>query len=329
LEDNPVDSAYPIVRVAAVQAICPVNDRVSATDEACRLIAEAAAGGAQLIVFPEGFIPSHPNWFHHHLATGSRASAYNAALFKNAVEIPSNTTARIAAAAKAAKAHVVMGVCEREAGKLGTLFNTQIQFGPDGSILGKHQKLMPSSAERLVHAGGFGDTLGGFASTIGKVTSLICGENNNPLAVFALAAEHPLFHAMSWPPYVSPTAGSMSDIVGIASRNFASVAGCFVISACGVMDQTGLDALEVSDEHRTWLKRPDAMGGSMIIAPGGKILAGPLGNEPGILYTDCDTELCLKRKLARDFTGHYNRADVFQLSVNKTAPEIFRPISGD
>ena len=313
---------YPVVRVAAVQAASPLNDRDGATDKACTLIAEAGRDGAKLIVFPEGFIPSHPNWFHHHLATGRQAAEFNVELFKNAVEIPGPVTERLGKAAREAGSTVVMGVCERPHGSLGTLFNTQVYIGPDGIVVGKHQKLMPSSAERLVHLGGHGDTLGTFPTEFGPMSSLICGENNNPLAVFALAAGRTRIHAMSWPPYVSPTAASVRNIADLASRNFATVAGAFVVSACGVLSDANLDEMDVSQEHREWLRRPEATGGSMIVDPLGRIVAGPSGNHEGILYADCDLELCVRRNISRDFVGHYNRADVFHLTINSEAPVL-------
>ena len=319
---------YPTVRVAAVQAAPPVNDRDGATEKACRLIREAGRNGAQLIVFPEGFIPSHPNWFHHHIATSPKAADYMAELFKNSVEIPGPVTDRLGTAAREAGAIVVMGVCERLADTLGTMFNSQVYIGPDGSVIGKHQKLMPTAAERLVHTGGHGDTFGVFPTAFGPMSSLVCGENNNPLAVFSLAAQHTRIHAMSWPPYVSPTAASVRGFAELASRNFAEVAGAFVVSACGVLDEDSITKLSPSAEHEAWLREPGSTGGSIIVAPNGKVLAGPMGNEEGILYADCDIELAVRRKIGRDYAGHYNRADVFQLTVNTQAPTLHQRSTG-
>lgn len=322
---------YPTVQVAAIQAVAPFNDRDAATEKACKLIVEAGRNGAQMVVFPEGFIPSHPNWFHHHLATSVAASRFSTQLFRNAVEVPGPVTERLGEAARDAGTIVVMGVCERLPGTTGTLFNSQVYIAPDGTILGKHQKLMPSSAERLVHMGGFGDTLAAFDTNFGPMSGLICGENNNPLAVFALAAAHPLVHAMSWPPYVSPTAEPLRNIVELASRNFAMVAGSFVISACGALDEATLDSMAVGADHRGWLASAGISGGSMVVAPGGKVIAGPLGKNEDILYAECDLNLCITRKVARDFVGHYNRADIFKLSINRDRPSLlgFEPAAFD
>lgn len=315
---------YPKLKVAAVQAACPFNDREAATAKACDLIREAGRNGAQLVVFPEGFIPSHPNWFHHHVATGPKANGFLLNLFRNAVEIPGPVTDALGEAARDAGTIVVMGVCERIGGTLGTLYNTQVYIGPDGHLIGKHQKLMPTAAERLAHAGGYGDTFGTFPTPFGPMSSLICGENNNPLAVFALAAQHTHVHAMSWPPYVGPNAAPVRRIAEVAARNFAEVAGAFVVSACGALDDDTIARLEPSPEHEAWLRKPESTGGSMIVAPNGEILACPMGNEEGILYADCDIEQAVRRKLSRDYAGHYNRADVFQFTVNTKAPILYR-----
>jgi len=135
---------YPVVKVAAVQAASVFLDRERSTEKACRLIREAGRNGARVIAFPEGFIPAHPVWYHHHVATGAIANRLSVDLFKNAVEIPGPEIAALSAAARDASAYVVMGVCEKLPGTLGTLFNTQVYLGPDGTLIRKHQKIMPT-----------------------------------------------------------------------------------------------------------------------------------------------------------------------------------------
>jgi nitrilase len=191
--------AYPVVKVAAVQAASMFLDRESSTEKACSLIREAGRNGARVIGFPEGFIPAHPVWYHHHAATGALANRLAAELFKNSVEIPGPHIDALAQAARDANAYVVIGVCEKLPNTMGTMFNTQVYLAPDGTLVGKHQKIMPTVGERLVHMGGFGDTFGAFATEFGPMSSLICGENSNPLAIFALTAEGTRIHVMSWP----------------------------------------------------------------------------------------------------------------------------------
>src|SRR6476660_1557769 len=142
---------YPVVKVAAVQAASVFLDREGSTEKACRLIREAGRNGARVIGFPEGFIPAHPVWYHHHSATGALSSRLGVELFKNAVEIPGSQTEGLARAARDANAYVVIGVCEKMHNSLGTMFNTQSYLSPDGTLIGKHQKIMPTVGERLVH----------------------------------------------------------------------------------------------------------------------------------------------------------------------------------
>src|SRR5258708_4244107 len=141
---------YPIVRVAAVQAASVFLDREGSTHKACRLIGEAGRGGARVIAFPEGFVPAHPVWFHHHAATSALANRLSVELFKNAVEIPGPQVDALCDAARAANAYVVIGVCEKIPNTIATMFNTQLYIGPDGALIRKHQKIMPTMGERLV-----------------------------------------------------------------------------------------------------------------------------------------------------------------------------------
>ena len=164
---------YPVVKVAAVQAASVFLDRERSTEKACRLVREAGRNGARVIAFPEGFIPAHPVWYHHHVATGAIANRLSVELFKNAVEIPGPESAALCQAAREAGAYVVVGVCEKLPGTIGTLFNSQIYIGADGELIRKHQKIMPTVGERLVHTGGHGDTFGAFATEFGPMSGLI------------------------------------------------------------------------------------------------------------------------------------------------------------
>jgi nitrilase len=315
--------AYPVVKVAAVQAASVFLDREGSTEKACRLIGEAGRNGARVIAFPEGFIPAHPVWYHHHAATGALANRLSVELFKNSVEIPGPQVAALCAAARAVNAYVVIGVCEKIPNTLGTMFNTQLYIGPDGALIRKHQKIMPTVGERLVHAGGHGDTFGAFDSEFGPMSGLICGENSNPLAVFALTAEGTRIHVMSWPNHFPVSGDPLKNRVAIDSQAFAQMSKAFVVSACGTVDERMIAMLEPTPEAEKFLRNPDCCGGSVIVAPNSRILAGPMGAEEGILYAECNLELAILMKLRHDFAGHYNRPDIFQLHVNRTAPHIY------
>jgi nitrilase len=218
---------------------------------------------------------------------------------------------------------VVIGVCEKLPNTIGTLFNTQLYIGPDGTLIRKHQKIMPTVGERLVHTGGHGDTFGAFPSEFGPMSGLICGENSNPLAVFALTAEGTRIHVMSWPNHFPVSGDPLKNRVAVDSQAFAQMSKAFVISACGTVDERMIEMLEPGPEAERFLRSPDCCGGSVIVAPNSRILAGPMGAEEGILYADCNLELGVLMKLRHDFAGHYNRPDIFQLHINRRAPQIY------
>ena len=314
---------YPVVKVAAVQAASVFLDREGSTSKACRLIREAGKNGARVIGFPEGFIPAHPVWYHHHAATSALANKLAAELFKNAVEIPGPETEALGAAAREANAYAVVGVCEKLPRTIGTMFNTQVYLGPDGRLLGKHQKIMPTVGERLVHMGGFGDTFGAFQTEFGPMSALICGENSNPLAVFALTAEGTRIHVMSWPNHFPTSGDPMRNRVTVDSQAFAQMSKAFVVSACGTVDEDMIRRLQAGPDTEKFLRNPDCCGGSVIVGPNSRILAGPLGAEEGILYAECNLDLGVLAKLRHDFAGHYNRPDIFQLRINRSAPCIY------
>jgi nitrilase len=314
---------YSVVKVAAVQAASVFLDREGSTEKACRLIREAGRNGARVIGFPEGFIPAHPVWYHHHSATGALSNRLATELFKNSVEIPGPEVDALCAAAREANAYVVVGVCEKLPSTTGTMFNSQIYIAPDGTLIGKHQKIMPTVGERIVHMGGFGDTFGAFQSEFGPMSGLICGENSNPLAIFALTAEGTRIHVMSWPNHFPTSGDPLRNRVAVDSQAFAQMSKAFVISACGTVDERMIAMLEPNAEAEAFLRSPDCSGGSVIVAPNSRIIAGPLGAEEGILYAECNLELGIQMKLRHDFAGHYNRPDIFHLQINRAAPKLY------
>lgn len=315
--------AYPVIKVAAVQAASVFLDREGSTEKACRLIREAGRNGARVIGFPEGFIPAHPVWYHHHAATGAIANRLAVELFKNSIEIPGPETDALCAAARDANAYVVIGACEKIPNTTGTMFNSQIYVAPDGTLIGKHQKIMPTVGERLVHTGGFGDTFGAFQTTYGPMSGLICGENSNPLAVFALTAEGTRIHVMSWPNHFPTSGDPLRNRVTIDSQAFAQMSKAFVISACGTVDERMIEMLKCAPEGEKFLRDPDCCGGSVIVAPNSRVIAGPMGAEEGILYADCNLEIAIQMKLRHDFAGHYNRPDIFHLQINRARPSLY------
>src|SRR4030088_2804646 len=287
------------------------------------LRAAGGAGAARVIALPEGFIPAHPGWFHHHPATSALENRLSVELFKNSIVIPGPQVDALCDAARAANAYVVIGVCEKMPNTLGTMFNTQLYIGPDGALIRKHQKRSPPGGERLVHSGGHGDTFGAFPSEFGPMSGLICGENSNPLAVFALTAEGSRIHVMSWPNHFPVSGDPLKNRVAIDSQAFAQMSKAFVVSACGTVDERMIEMLEPGPTAEKFLRSADCSGGSVVVAPNSRIIAGPMGAEEGILYADCNLEIGIQMKLRHDFAGHYNRPDIFHLQINRAAPKLY------
>ena len=244
----------PTLRVAAIQAAPVFLDREATTDKAVQLIREAGEGGAKLVGFPEGFIPGHPLWYHFLSASSARSRQLATQLFLNSVEVPSPTTDRLCQAARAAGVYVVMGFCERLPGRTGTMYNSQLFLSPRGEIIGKRQKIMPTGGEPLVHTLGSGEGLRPVETEFGPVSGLICGENSNPLAVFALQAMGSRIHVASWPSHFSETQ-PMLDAIEISTRALAYQSGVFVINAVGLVNDEMIDLLAATEEDRRFLKR--------------------------------------------------------------------------
>lgn len=308
----------PHIKLAAVQAASVHLDRQGTVAKACALIAEAGAQGADLIAFPEGFIPAHPCWFTVRPATDQISLGLSRQLFQNAVVIPSADTDALAQACSDASITAVVGVCEKRAGTTGTMFNTQLFIGPDGQLLGKHRKLMPTLAEKLVHTGGHGDTLSTFETSFGRISGLVCGENGNPLAAYALLSQYPLVHVASWPAFVSPTV-SLAEVIPTITRGLAVSMGCFVVNATGVLTEEMMDAYEAGESERAFMQALLGQGHASVIGPSGQVLNAPLEGE-GLVCAEVDLNDILTRKIAMDFAGHYNRADVFEFGVRTEVP---------
>lgn len=295
-------------KAAVVQAASIPFDRDKTVDKACDLIARAAEQGARLIVFPEMFVSGYPKGCQFGAAVGYRRPEgrddyvmYHA----GAIDVPGPHTERLAEAARDAQAHVVMGVLERGE---QTLYCTVLFFGPDGSLMGKHRKLMPTAAERLVWGYGDGSTMPVFDTDIGALGAVICWENYMPAMRLAM-------YGKGIAMYCAPTADDRETWVS-TMQHVAMEGGCFVFSACQYITRGAY-----ADDYRCDLgDDPDTVlmhGRSVIVNPMGEIIAGPNTEGETILYADIDPTLITKRKYDFDATGHYSRPDVFSLTVNE------------
>jgi nitrilase len=300
-------------KVAVVQAAPVLFNQDATIAKACDLIGQAAEQGAQLILFPEAFIPAYPRGLAFGTVVGSRSPVGRRIwqrYWENTVEVPGPATRKLGEAAKKANVYLAMGVIERDAERsTGTLYCTLLYFGPDGRLLGKHQKLKPTAGERLIWGEGDGSTLTVIQTEIGSIGGLICWENYMPLARMAM-------YNKGVELYLAPTADAR-DTWQATLRHIACEGRCFVLGCNQYMTKDmypdDLKELKELDEQPEIMCR----GGSAIISPLGKVLAGPLYDQEGILFADLDLGAIARSKFDFDVVGHYARADVFQLIVNE------------
>jgi nitrilase len=299
-------------KIAVVQAAPVVLDREATVSKARELIAEAGRNGARLVVFPEAFIPTYPDWVwrippgRH----GMLADAY-AELLEQSVEIPGPVTEELSRAARQAGVYVAMGLNERNAqASNASLYNTLLYIGPEGELLGKHRKLVPTAPERMVWAQGDGSTLEVYDTPLGRLGGLICWENYMPLARYSL-------YAWGVQIYLAPTWDNgepwLSTLRHIAKEGRVYVVGCSI----AMRKQDIPDRLEFKAEYYSGVGEWINKGDSAIVGPDGKFLAGPLNAEEGILYAELDPRQMRGSKWNLDVAGHYARPDVFRLTVSR------------
>ncbi len=304
-----MSSSNSTVKVAAVQAAYVLMDREATLAKTLDLLGEAAADGARIVVFPEVFIPGTPIWIDSGVIWDGDAEWY-ALLVDQAVVVPGPVTDRIGRAARAAGAYVVVGVNEREPYG-ATIYNTTLYFGPDGALLGKHRKLVPTGSERTVWGMGDGSTLGVISTPYGRLGGLTCWENYMPLARFYL-------YAQGVDIWVAPTLAG--DDGWIASmRHIAREGRCYVI---GVNPCVHADQIPAGFPGRDRVWRPDhddgwvEPGNTVIVGPTDEILAGPARHEETVLTAELDLNAVRAARRFFDPTGHYHRPDIFRLNVD-------------
>jgi nitrilase len=297
------------IKAAVIQAgAIPFNLEAS-LEKAERLIAEAGRQGCQLAVFPEAYLSAYPKGQDYGVSVGVRTPEGREEFrryFDSSVSVPGPETERLGLAAKNAGLHLVMGVIERD---FGTLYCTALFFAPDGTLLGKHRKLMPTAAERLVWGFGDGSTLPVFETDIGNLGAVICWENYMPMLRMAMYGKKVSL-------YCAPTADDRETWLP-TMRHVALEGRCFVLTSCQVLRRGDFPddyTCQVGETPESILMR----GGSAIIDPLGRVLAGPLFDEEGILTATLDLDEVTRAKLDFDAAGHYARPDVFQLAVDET-----------
>jgi nitrilase len=289
------------VRVAAVQATPVILDAGATVDKAVRLIGQAAAQGAQLVVLPENFVALYPsNAWAREAAGFSGWNEFWERFWANGVDVPGPLVDRLVDACREHGVHCAIGVNERESDRPGTLYNTLLILGPEG-LLHRHRKLMPTMHERIFHGIGPGDDLRVVQLPEARVGGLICWENFMPLARYAMYQQGPQI-------WVAPTADDTDGWLA-SMRHIAIESGAFVVSV-----PQYIPASAFPDDFPVPLpegKEVFGNGGAAICEPlRGNIIAGPLYGEEGIVMADCDLRATLHAKRLFDVVGHYSREDV-------------------
>jgi len=295
------------VRAAVVQDHFVMNDPEGATEHASALMEKAAAKGAELVVFPEAFIGGYPKGSHFGTVVGMRSLEGREEFrryVKGAIEVPGPWVAHLSERVAGAGVHLVIGVIEREG---GTLYCTTLIFTPDGSLSGKHRKLMPTASERLIWGFGDGSTLPVVDSSIGKIGSVICWENYMPMLRTALYGKGVELYCVS--------TVDDRDQWQATLRHISLEGRCFVLASCPYHLLK-----HCPPAHRTIQgEDPETVmirGGSAIYSPLGECLAGPAYDEPNLLMADLDMEEIVRGRYDFDPVGHYARPDVFHLTVD-------------
>ncbi|SFG80449.1 carbon-nitrogen hydrolase family protein [Neptunomonas qingdaonensis] len=279
---------------------------------AASFVKEAAAAGAQLVIFTEAFIPGYPAWIWRLRPGGDfgLSAEIHSRLLHNAVNLESDDLNPLYEAAAQCKVTVVCGMDERESQlSRATLYNTVIIIGPDGKLLNRHRKLMPTNPERMVW--GFGDATGlkVINAPCGRIGTLLCWENFMPLARYAL-------YSQGVEIYIAPTYDSGDGWIG-SLQHIAREGCCWVVGSGNILKASDIpddfpEKATLYPDNDEWVNPGD----SVVIAPGGEIVAGPMRKEEGILYCDIDCERVATSKRAFDVAGHYSRPDIFTLHVN-------------
>lgn len=308
--------SFPSFVAAAVQASPVYLDTEGSVQKACDLIGEAAREGARLVVLPEVFIPGYPYW--NWTMPPPQGSPWFERLYLSAVEVPGRHVDTLCAAARAAGVFVVIGINERAAKGVGTLYNTLLFIADDGTLLGAHRKIVPTWAEKLTWGNGDGSTLTVYDTSIGPLGGLACGENTNTLARFALLAQGELVHAASYIALpVGPADYDMADTIAVRSAAHAFEGKLFSVVSCSTISDEIVAAIGHDDAARSLLRRPHSAY-SAIFGPDGRPIGDPLIDTEGIVYAEIDLTKCIQPKQMHDIVGHYNRFDIFRLQLDKT-----------
>ncbi len=306
-------------KVAAIQLSPVLFDRDGTTEKAIKAIGKCGQEGIRLAVFPETFIPHYP--YFARVQPPAVIAELHGKLYEQAVDIPGPVTNDVGSAAKKSGTVIVMGVNERDG---GSLYNTQIVFDSDGSLLGKRRKIMPTFHERMIWGWGDGSGLRVFETAVGRIGALICWEHFMPLARYALMAEREEIHCSHFPG--SMAGDSMSRQIDAAIRHHAMESGAFVVNATGWLTDKQRSEICTDESLIKYLR-----GGicTAIVNPYGLYLAGPLPEGEDMAVAEIDLKSIVRRKNVLDTVGHYSRPDILRLLIDRSARKIVEDMGPD
>ena len=298
-----------IIRVAAVQLSPVLGNADGTVEKVLDAIAAAASQGVRLVVFPETVVPYYP--YFSFVTPPVAMGAEHMRLYERAVVVPGPVTQAVSAAARAHGVVVVLGVNERDH---GSLYNAQLIVDADGTLKLKRRKITPTYHERMVWGQGDGSGLRVVETAAGRVGALACWEHYNPLARYALMAQHEEIHASQFPgSLVGPI---FAEQMEVSMRHHALESGCFVVNATAWLSDA-----QVASVHPEPAMQKALRGGcySAVISPEGVHLAPPLRDGEGMVIADCDLTLITKRKRMMDSVGHYARPELLSLRIDDRA----------
>jgi nitrilase len=325
-----VGDTYPRFRAAAVQAAPIFLNREATISRLAEWVAKTRDVGADLVVFGESFVPAFPIW--NMLYAPVEQHAFYRRLFENAVEIPGPQIEQLGAIARRHGVVLSVGVTEKGPVSMGAMWNTNLIFDADGRLLNRHRKLVPTWAEKLTWSNGDASHLRVERTALGRLGALICGENTNTLARFALLAQGEQVHIATYPPAWPTRRGvntgyNLTEAIRIRSAAHAFEGKVFNVVASCALDEQTIDEVAQGNRDVREILSSAPPAASMILGPQGEPLAEPQVGGEGIVVADIDVALSIEQKQFHDIVGYYNRFDIFRLVVDQRPQEPINVIS--
>lgn len=323
---------YPLkahkFKVACIQDSPCFLDAAKTTQKIVKLIQEAASNDAKIIAFPEVFLPGYPYW--SWLLNPVEGSSWFKKLVVNSVYLDGPEVQSIQKAAKENQVIVVIGINERDPNSLGALYNTVLTIDNYGELIGVHRKLVPTWAEKLTWTNGDGSSIKVHKTEYGPIGALACGENTNTLARFSLLAQGELIHIANYISLpVAPASYDMAEAIKIRAMAHSFEGKVYTLVSTSVVSDEIIDEMTKVYPKAESLMRRKNSSFSGVIGPDGRVVGEALIDKQGIVYAQIDLENCIEPKQMHDIIGHYNRFDIFNLSVDKRVKKPLTFIEDD